>query len=128
MMGEIAKIKQPNESLYREENVLLCAAFSAAPFLLKTIMKRLLREITAGRTCFSPSYKYTHTQNSLVTFFPMTAWEFLCSGVTAQCEMQREKVCVCVNPVRGAGPEVARSLERRCLLCSFKLHRETERG
>lgn len=61
MMGEIAKIKQPNESLYREENVLLCAAFSAAPFLLKTIMKRLLREITAGRTCFSPSYKCTHT-------------------------------------------------------------------
>lgn len=58
------KIKQPNESLYREENVLLCAAFSAAPFLLKTIMKRLLREITAGRTCFSPSYKYTHTHRT----------------------------------------------------------------
>lgn len=69
-----------------------------------------------------------HTQNRPVTVFPMTAWEFLCSGVTAQCETERERVCVCVcvKIARGAGPEVAHSLERRCLLCSFNLQRERE--
>lgn len=35
-------------------------------------------------------------------------------------------VCVCVKIARGAGPEVACSLERSCLLCSFNLQTERE--
>lgn len=128
MMGEIAKIKQPNESPQRGKRApvcsILCSTFSTQNNNEKTVK----RDYCRTHMFLTKLQVYTHTQNSLVTFFPMTAWEFLCSGVTAQCEMQREKVCVCVKPVRGAGPEVARSLERRCLLCSFKLHRETERG
>lgn len=91
------------------------------------------QQVHTHRVCTHTQKIATHPHTQHSDSFPMTAWEFLCSGVTLKCITAREAVCrgvcVCVGRLgeeRVCVPEVAHPLVTQPVsLC--KLHRETQR-